>query len=343
MTRKRPVVIDLFSGCGGLSVGLKRAGFTVLAAIESDSLAASTYSMNHPRVCLKRIDIRKLDPEELRKDLGIRRGELDLLAGCPPCQGFSTLRTFNGARKIEDPNNELLFAIVPFVQAFLPRAIMIENVPGLLRDERIELFDESISSEGYFTSKDEFDAVDFGVPQYRRRMIFIAARGVMPPFAKPIKRKRTVRAAIGRISLPEDSKDQAHCYPVNRSDKVMKIIKKIPVDGGSRNSLPDDMQLKCHKKMRGFHDIYGRLRWSDPSVTITSGCINPSKGRFLHPQQDRAITLREAALLQGFPKSYKFDLSRGRYPVAEMIGNAFPPNFASKHAEAIRQTLIQIK
>ena len=220
---------------------------------------------------------------------------------------------------------------------------MIENVPGLLHDERIDRFNESIQNEGYVTDMDEFDAVDFGVPQYRRRMIFVATREVTPSFAKPLKRKRTVRAAIGKISSPENSEDRAHRYPVNRSDKVMGIIKKIPIDGGSRNSLPNDMQLECHKKTHGFHDIYGRLRWSEPSVTITSGCINPSKGRFLHPQQDRAITLREAALLQGLPKSYKFDFARGRYPVAEMIGNAFPPNFASRHAKAILLKLSEIK
>ena len=103
--------------------------------------------------------------------------------------------------------------------------------------------------------------------------------------------------------------------------------------------MPPELQLECHKRTDGFKDIYGRMAWSKPSPTITGGCINPSKGRFLHPEEDRAITLREAALLQGFPKSFRFDLSRGRFPTAQMIGNAFPPIFAQKHASKLRELL----
>lgn len=115
----------------------------------------------------------------------------------------------------------------------------------------------------------------------------------------------------------------------------MAIIRKIPKDGGSRGQLGREAQLACHRKCDGFNDIYGRMSWEKPAPTITGGCINPSKGRFLHPEQDRAITLREAALLQGFPRTYKFDMSKGRYPAAQMIGNAFPPAFAARHAKVL--------
>ena len=115
----------------------------------------------------------------------------------------------------------------------------------------------------------------------------------------------------------------------------MSLIRRIPKNGGSRTDLPNMDQLECHQKLDGFNDVYGRMSWHEPAPTITGGCINPSKGRYIHPDDDRAITLREAALLQGFPKSYAFDMSRGRYPAAQMIGNAFPPKFAEHHARAI--------
>ena len=117
------------------------------------------------------------------------------------------------------------------------------------------------------------------------------------------------------------------------------LIRRIPKDGGSRTDLPTDEQLKCHQRLDGFRDVYGRMAWRKPAPTITGGCINPSKGRYIHPEEDRAITLREAALLQGFPKTYYFDMSQGRYPAAQMIGNAFPPKFAEHHARAIYELL----
>ena len=120
---------------------------------------------------------------------------------------------------------------------------------------------------------------------------------------------------------------------------MLSLIRRIPKDGGSRTDLPSSAQLPCHRNFDGFRDIYGRMAWRSQAPTITGGCINPSKGRFVHPEEDRAITLREAALLQGFPVSYEFDLSRGRYPVAQLIGNAFPPKFAEHFGKAIYRHL----
>ena len=124
-----------------------------------------------------------------------------------------------------------------------------------------------------------------------------------------------------------------------RSDRIRRLIRSIPKDGGSRSALPAAQQLKCHQSTDGFKDVYGRMAWGDVAPTITSGCTNPSKGRFLHPEQDRAITAREAALLQGFPKSYEFSLKRGKSGVAEMIGNALPPEFVRRHARTIARGL----
>jgi DNA (cytosine-5)-methyltransferase 1 len=117
----------------------------------------------------------------------------------------------------------------------------------------------------------------------------------------------------------------------------------VPKDGGSRTDLPDAMQLACHTRVDGFHDVYGRMAWDRPAPTITGGCINPSKGRFLHPEEDRAITLREAALLQSFPPGHVFSLRRGKYAAAELIGNALPPAFVRRHARPIAEALDQAR
>ena len=331
--------IDLFSGCGGLSVGLRQAGFDVIAAVENEPLACETYRLNHKQTLLLDKDITKIRPEYLRKSLGLERGELALLAGCPPCQGFSTLRTMNGGRVVDEPMNDLVFEFLKFVKAFLPRAIMMENVPGLASDPRIEKFRTDIAKLGYESEARVLDASDFGTPQRRRRMVLVAMSGKPPRFPEKARYRKSVKWAFANISSEVGANDPMHNYKVNHAPHVQSLIKKIPKDGGGRTDLPKADQLPCHKRTNGFKDIYGRMSWSKPSPTITGGCINPSKGRFLHPDLDRAITLREAALLQGFPSDYKFDLSRGRYPVAQLIGNAFPPSFAERHAAIIKEDL----
>ena len=334
-SRKRPTALDLFSGCGGLSEGLRQAGFTIVGAVDADELAASTYKLNHPKTHVVTGDIRKVDAAELMKKLKLRPGQLGLLAGCPPCQGFSTLKTMNGRNVITDPMNDLIFEFSRFIGVFQPKTIMIENVPGLADDRRLARFTRCLAGYGYAYRFDVFDAADFGVPQRRRRMILIAAKGKRPEFAKPVKARSSVEAAIKHLPRPSQSKDPAHNYPVDRAPHVAALIRKIPTNGGSRSALGRKQQLACHRRSTGFKDVYGRMAWGDPSPTITGGCINPSKGRFLHPRQHRAITLREAALLQGFPEDYELDLSRGRYPAAQMIGNAFPPKFAKHHAKVL--------
>lgn len=339
----RLTAIDLFSGCGGLSVGLRRAGFRVVAAIENEPVAAATYKANHPSTLLVRRDIAAVNATALCKRLGLKPGELDLLAGCPPCQGFSRLWTMNGSYLSDDPINDLVFQFRKFVRAFLPKAVMMENVPALASDGRLDRLGAFFQRHGYEYETQVRDAADFGVPQRRRRMILIARRGGEPRFARKGRLRKSVRSAIGHMKRPGGGSDPLHDYPVVRSDSVMARIRLIPRNGGSRAELPESDQLRCHQEHDGFNDIYGRMRWSEPAPTITSGCINPSKGRFLHPSQNRAITLREAALLQGFPRSYKFNMSRGRYHAAQMIGNAFPPTFAERHARVVANSIIDSK
>ena len=171
----------------------------------------------------------------------------------------------------------------------------------------------------------------------------LAARDGVPELARKVGRRRTVRGAIGRMGCPEVSDDELHNYPVRRSPRILHLIGRIPKDGGGRTDLPRSEQLPCHRNFSGFRDVYGRMAWHEPSPTITGGCINPSKGRFLHPEQDRAVTLREGARLQGFPGSYRFATTRGRYAVAQMIGNAFPPKFAEHHARSLYGLLKDVK
>ncbi len=339
MAAPRPIAIDLFCGCGGLTLGLKNAGFDVVAAVDNDPLAIRTYRLNHRKPKIFDDDIRQLNPFQLMSEIRIEPGQLDLLAGCPPCQGFSTLRTLNGKKKIKEPMNDLIFEFTRFVEVMMPKAIMLENVPGLLNDQRLTKVKSYLDRLGYEYEADVFDAKKFGVPQRRRRMILIASLNESPRFAEPRKRVRTVRGAIGRLGSAGSSGDPVHDHGAKRSARIIKLIKRIPHDGGSRGDLPRRSQLECHKDFDGFKDIYGRMAWLKASPTITTGCINPSKGRFLHPEEDRAITLRESALLQGFPRSYKFDLTAGLYPTARLIGNAFPPKFAEHHARELKSGL----
>lgn len=336
--KRRRIAIDLFCGCGGLSLGLIRAGFQVVAAIDIDKLAVSTYKQNHPDTITMNRDIRGMRLNQFMQRLKLKAGELDLIAGCPPCQGFSRLRTLNGTRDVSDTRNDLVLQFVRFVRVLRPKAIMIENVPALMDDQRLQRLRVRLDRLQYKTDAKIFDAADFGIPQRRRRMLLVGALDEAPAFPASSTR-RTVSQAIRKLEAPEDSIDPAHNYSVRRAARVMSLIRQISKDGGSRAELPAESQLECHKRLDGFRDVYGRMSWGEQAPTITGGCINPSKGRFLHPDQDRAITLREAAMLQGFPKDYWFDLSRGRYPAAEMIGNAFPPKFAEHHARAIYRHL----
>lgn len=331
--------IDLFSGCGGLTEGLKQAKFKVIGAIERDALAAETYRTNHPAVVLLQKDIRRVSAAKLMRQLHLKKGTLDLLAGCPPCQGFSTLTTLNGSRALADNRNDLVYQFLRFVRKLRPKAIMMENVPALAKDVRMLVLSENLKRLGYECRVEILDAADYAVPQRRRRMILLGGLDGQPSPAPVARCRRTVSQAIRSLPRPTRSRDKLHYREPTRSLNVQNLIRLIPKNGGSRSSLPEHLQLQCHKRCDGFKDIYGRMAWNSVAPTITSGCINPSKGRFLHPRQNRAITLREAALLQTFPKRYSFSMKRGRFAVALMIGNALPPEFIRRHACALRRFL----
>ena len=333
--------LDLFSGCGGLSQGLKDAGFKVLGAIEIDSKASETFNLNHPEVPIVGKDIREVNAAELLGKIGLKCGELDLLAGCPPCQGFSSIRRRNKKNAVDDSRNDLIDDFSRIAFGLLPKLIMMENVPGLATYEKFLAFVKLLKNSGYEVVYKVLDVSQFGVPQRRKRLILSASRIGDPNLASPDSRRIFVREAIGALAPAGSSGDSLHDFlSTKRSERVQKLIAAIPKNGGSRSSLPPYMQLNCHKNNSGFNDVYGRIKWDDVSPTITGGCTNPSKGRFLHPEYDRAITLREAALLQGFPSDYKFNISHGRQAISLMIGNALPPPFIAAHTKLMAKGLV---
>lgn len=332
--------IDLFAGCGGLSLGLRWANFEVVGAVEIDRLAAATYQLNHAGVDLRREDIAKIKPRQWMRELGLNSGDLDLLAGCPPCQGYSALRTKNGGRRNRDQRNALVRQMLRFARVFRPKAVMMENVPGLMNKKALRDLTSGLEELKYQVQCDIKDAQFYGVPQRRKRLILLAGNKFVIQFAAPRSNSLTVRKALAGLKRVKTSGDRLHDLPERRTPEMRNDIKLIPKNGGSRSALGSNGQRRCHAKVNGFKDTYGRMAWSKKSPTITSGCFNPSKGRFLHPRSNRCITMREAAILQGFPRRYRFEKTAGKQALALMIGNALPPEFIKRHAVRARKAII---
>ena len=329
--------VDIFSGCGGLSSGLKEAGFQIAAAVEIDGKAQATYRLNHPSVRLYAQDIRTLDPAQVMKDTGLKAGRLDLLAGCPPCQGFSRLRTKNQKTSVKDDRNNLVAEFVRFVKVLNPKTIMLENVPALAKDGRFARMRNQLAELGYAMAIHVLDAADYEVPQRRKRLIMLASRLHTPQIAPKAGNRVTVRQALAGVGAPSTTKDKLHGMGENRSQAVRDLIAHIPKNGGSRVDLGQDQQLDCHKRSDGFNDVYGRMIWDDVSPTITSGCHNPSKGRFLHPSYNRTITLREAALRSMAPCSRAENTSRNAFTAGR--SKTLPPALNVKSIPRVRSAL----
>ena len=328
--------IDLFSGAGGTSLGLQQAGFQVVAAIEINPLAVESYELNLRHVSIWEHDIRQVSSDEVLESTSLKSGDLSILAACPPCQGFSSIRTLNGSRKIDDDRNGLLSEVTRFVRDLRPLTVMMENVPGLGSEATFDEFLEALLFLGYEHRAEVVDASNYGVPQRRRRLLVVASRLGRPQLGECVRTPSTVRDALAGLPAPGSSGDPLHDVSERRSPRIAAMIRRIPRDGGSRSDLDAEDQLACHIRTNGFRDIYGRMAWDKVAPTITGGCVNPSKGRFLHPEQNRAITLREAAILQSFPPASQVSLRRGKYAAAALIGNALPPEFVRRHALALK-------
>jgi DNA (cytosine-5)-methyltransferase 1 len=325
---RRRTAIDLFAGAGAGSLGLRQSGFEVVAAVEIDRDAAATYSLNHPTSRMFETDISTLSPRALMSEVKLAPGDLTLLKACPPCQGFSTL----GKSDPDDPRNDLIDDVWRMVRATKPRAFILENVPGLLTDVRMQTFLRRTRGAGYSARTYVVDAVQLGVPQHRRRLIALGLLNGgkirfpdnLPDAARPHFRKHiTVGQALRSGSSRPD--------PLARSRRLrpmtLKRVMTIPI-GGNRFDLPTRYQLECHQNLTSTAATgpYGRVHLDEPAPTMTTRCTTPSCGPFIHPSKPRGLSLREAATLQTFPRWYKF---RGGYDSIErQIGNALPVRLA---------------
>jgi DNA (cytosine-5)-methyltransferase 1 len=336
---------DLFAGAGGSTAGLKQAGYQVLGAIEFDPHCAATYRANHPEVSLAEEDIKDVAPADFRAALGVEPGDLGLLNACPPCQGFSSL----GATDADDRRNDLVTTVASFIGELRPRAFVVENVPGLARDQRLKDLLAEARVLGYGVATYRVNATDFGVPQNRRRLIAIGVMGAADE-ALPEHPAELLPVSFCREPRPI-AKVLAEAGPVNGADpvhrgrtptpEVAERIRQIPRNG-SRFDLPESYQLECHKSLdskRSAAASYGRMRLNEPAPTLTTRCTTPACGRFLHPTKHRGITLREAALIQTFPRRYRF---KGTYQAIEgQIGNAVPVRMAEGLALAAAELLLE--
>lgn len=344
-----PSAIDLFCGAGGLSLGLQRAGFQVRLAVDSDTAAAKTYAENFPTVPFSHIPIQRFSPETLLENCSLSESDCTLVAGGPPCQGFSVQR--RGDRK--DERNDLVKVFLDLALGVRPRFFLIENVPGFLSKHGREFYGyvrrRSIAA-GYRTTARKLNAADYGIGQIRWRAFIVGERlddcKSYFRFPEPLLRSEqyvTVRQAIADLpSPPEDGSPHPDFHNHFREGRLSSInlrrISHIP-EGGGRSHLPEELQLPCHKKGNGHRhlDVYGRLAWDEPSVTLTARFDSFTRGRFGHPTEHRTITLREGARLQSFPDDFRF--SGNREEVARQIGNAVPPLLGECLANAILDAL----
>ena len=339
-SKKRYSAIDLFSGCGGLSLGLERAGFGVRAAVEIDLVAAATYKKNHPHTAVIQDDIRNVTGRDLKRAAKIGNATFDLLAGCPPCQGFSRIKRKNKPSS-DDSRNDLILDFLRIAKELRPKMVLLENVPGLEKNGRFARMLKALQGLGYKTDWAVLNAADFGVPQRRKRLIMMASRvgNIEIEIPKKSGNRRTVRDCIGDLEAPRSAVDPLQRMHLKNTPRIKKLIVRIPPDGGSRTAWGKRAQLACHKKIQGFRDVYGRMKWDEVAPTLTGGCYNPSKGRFLHPVQNRPITLREAALLQTFPRRYHFPPELSLETIARMIGDALPPLFGEVQGRHLMRRL----
>ena len=337
--------VDAFCGAGGLTVGLERAGFDVLLGFDIDELCIKTLNYNeHKAVCC---DVRDMLGGKLLEHINLNKGELDLLAGGPPCQGFSIQRTIGNDH---DDRNLLVNDYGDLIEEVLPRFFLLENVAGIggkRGREIVDKFRQRVEQVGYHCHQKILDAQDYGVPQRRRRYLIIGEYldGCDPCFAWPEilgTKPPTVRDVIGFLPPPPPGIEHPD-FPGHRADKLsQKNLERIRAikSGQSRVDLPDHLLADCHKLSPdkiGHRNVYGRMAWDEVAPTITARFDSFTRGKFGHPEQDRSVSLYEGALLQTFPDDYKF--IGNKVDVARQIGNAVPPQLAFRLGEAIYKSI----
>jgi DNA (cytosine-5)-methyltransferase 1 len=336
---------DFFSGCGGTSQGMREAGLRVRFGIDLDPDAGATYQANFPKAAFVQRDIRGLKTKELAPHVRASEGRAMLFAACAPCQPFSKQRRSSGR---SDGSRDLLRAFHRFVRCFRPEYVFIENVPGLqsVNDTRgpfVE-FLKLLTKLGYWHCHKIIYACHYGVPQRRRRLILVASRLGPISFPKPThgpsgnkKALPTVWEAIGhlpRIKAGQSDPKILNHRAANLSDLNLKRIRATKSEG-TRTRWPAKLVLGCHENHAGHTDVYGRMAKHLPSAALTTRCISLSNGRFGHPTQHRAISVREAACLQTFPMDFEFFGSLAS--MSRQVGNAVPVTMARVFGKAIQR------
>lgn len=340
------VAIDMFCGAGGVSCGLRRAGIHVALGIDNREDCRLTYALNNAPARFLREDIRNISGKMLLSHVpDICEKDYLLLAACAPCQPFSQ----HNRRRRDSSQSTVLCCVEKIVQRLCPDFLFLENVPGIQKIHGFSAFRRllhTLYALGYKIEFHTVDAMDYGVPQSRRRLVLLASlysqlewptqtHGNLPT----LKPYTTVREAISRF--PPLIAGQAHPTQSNHvaarlSPRNLGRIRLTKTDGGSRTEWPTEIRLKCHKTHDGHPDVYGRLRWDAPAPTLTTKCTSLSNGRYGHPEQDRAISVREAAALQGFDDSYVFYGAIKQ--VTRQVGNAVPPTMIEQFGSAFVHT-----
>ncbi len=332
--------IDFFCGGGGMSYGMKLAGVKVIAGIDNEKKCKKTYEANVKGAKFICEDVFDLKVQTLEKKLGIEKDDDSLLLiGCSPCQYWSIINT---EKKKSKKSKNLLIEFQRFVKYFNPGYVVVENVPGVLRNKKesglVNLIN-LLENKGYKVHFKVHNVKDFYVPQSRKRFTLIANR-VSEIELEPIKarKKRVVKNVIGvkngfpKIKAGTKDKTNFKHSTAGLSEVNLARLEHIEKDGGNRMSFANipELQLDCFiGKDDSFKDTFGRLWWDKPAPTITTKFFSVSNGRFVHPDENRALSLREGAVLQSFPKSYKF-LTDSTADTARIIGNAVPPEYAKR-------------
>ena len=344
-----PCLVDLFCGMGCTSMGFTEAGFKPVAALEIDSLRCDLYRKN-VGIAPIQANVMEVSGKDLLHAGHLKKGGKFCVVGCPPCQSFSSLADTRGTSEMFDIRSGYVRKFTNLVVEMMPLVVVFENVQGMIEGGGKKFFDEyltTLSRTGYRTRHAVVNAVDFGVPQNRNRVIAISVRidvaeektmdDIDRFLHSKICKRRTVRDVIGKLrplESGESDPDDPHHRASLHSTKVQEIIREIPKNGGSRKDLPRHLWLECHKKLSGGAETsYGRMKWDAPSPTLTCRCTTPACGRFTHPIKDRGITIREAARLQTIPDCAK--LSEFRSKNAAIIGDAVPVLLAQRIAEKI--------
>ncbi|MEZ5307147.1 MAG: DNA cytosine methyltransferase [Pyrinomonadaceae bacterium] len=343
-------VLDFFSGAGGMTSGFAMLGNVVpgsmklLGAVDINEDATHSYARNYGAHAVVR-DVRELavagELENFLIEVEYDETKPLIVIGCSPCQGFTSHRKKSWDQR--DPRNDLVSVFVSAAISLKPECIVMENVPEMYSIKYESYYQNArrlLEEAGYIVHQKIYNTAAFGVPQERFRLLSIAMKKdfLLPHELLSKERFVTVHEAIGdlpKVVAGERLISDAYHISARHKPDTIKVIKSVPKDGGNR---PKGIGPKCLDKVKGFSDVYGRLAWMKPSITITQYARNPASGRFVHPEQDRGLTIREAARLQSFPDDFLF---YGRFDsVFKQIGEAVPPNFSCAVAASVFFELI---